>query len=219
MPRPSAPSTRQRPASRSTSAARCGAAASAPTIHSPASLMSRRQRARLVTVTTGVVSAAPAATLRAAGVEAGGAIARHDHGQRTAGIGGAQAGAEVVRILHAVKGQHQAGRVARREPFEEVVLVHGPQRLDLGHHALVCGLAEPATQALRIDAFDRQVRGPRQLLDLRRALVAPFPAAARSSAPAAANASAAARTVCRPYTRSLAISRRPAPDRPCPPPD
>src|SRR5580700_6819686 len=65
-PEPSAPRTRTIPPVISTSGAAFGASASAPTSQSCAPLSRPRVRTRLVTVTTGVVSAAPAATLRAA---------------------------------------------------------------------------------------------------------------------------------------------------------
>ena len=67
-PDPSAPITSSVGPRRSTSSACCLAPASAPTTHMPACCKSRRHRARFVTVTTGVVSAAPAATLRALAV-------------------------------------------------------------------------------------------------------------------------------------------------------
>src|SRR2546429_276726 len=67
-PEPSAPSASTTGPARSTSSARFAAATSAPTTQRPASLRSLSVRARLVTDTTGVVSAAPTATLRALGV-------------------------------------------------------------------------------------------------------------------------------------------------------
>ena len=121
-------------------------------------------------MTTGVVSAAPAATLRAAGVERGGTVARHDHRQDAAGVRGAQAGAKVVRVLHAIERQHQ--RVAgRAELFVELVLAHRLERLDLRDHALVRGLAHPTAQPLRIHALDGPPGAARQRLDLGRACV------------------------------------------------
>ena len=68
-------------------------------------------RTRFVTATTGVVSAAPAATLRTVGVDLRGPVLRHDHRKRAAGIRRAQTRAEVVRILHAIQRQDQ--RVVR----------------------------------------------------------------------------------------------------------
>ena len=37
------------------------------------------------------------------GIQLGGAISRHDDGKRSAGIGAAQAGTEIMRILYAVQ--------------------------------------------------------------------------------------------------------------------
>src|SRR5207244_1324272 len=66
-PVPSAPSTSTTAPVRSTCCALLSPAASAPTIHRPACLSSLRVRTRLVTATTGVVSASPTATLRTVG--------------------------------------------------------------------------------------------------------------------------------------------------------
>ena len=78
----------------------------------PRSLSARSVRARFTTAINGIVSAAPAATLRTVGCQPGGPIARRDDRARTGGIRGAQARAEVVRILHAV--EHEQQRRARR---------------------------------------------------------------------------------------------------------
>ena len=63
--------------------------------------------------------------LAGSGIELRGAILRHDHGERAASIGGAQAGAEVVRILHAI--EHEQHRIL--SPFSSAVSrsssVHG----------------------------------------------------------------------------------------------
>ncbi len=53
------------------------------------------------------------------GREAGGPVARRDHGRRAGGIGGAQAGAEVVRIRHAVEHQHERRRRLSGEQVEQ----------------------------------------------------------------------------------------------------
>ena len=92
-------------------------------------------------MTTGVVSAAPAATLRAARGELRGAITRHDHRQRAAGIRRAQARPEVVRILHAIERQQQrCAHVGERG--EQVILAPGAKRGDLRGHALVGDLTQ-----------------------------------------------------------------------------
>ena len=62
------------------------------------------------------------------GIHAGGAILRHDHGQRTAGIGRAQAGTQIVRILHPVEHQHQ--RILRRRSEPRPVHLHAMASAD-----------------------------------------------------------------------------------------
>ena len=124
-----------------------GALASAPTTQRPASLSSFSVRARLVTATTGVVSAAPAATLRAVALSCAARSRRHDHRERAAGIGGAQTRAEVVRVLHAIERQQQRVRARSPELLEQFVLAPGGERFDFRDHALVRDLADPAAAA------------------------------------------------------------------------
>jgi hypothetical protein len=86
------------------------------------------------------------------GIHAGGTILRHHHGQRAAGVGRAQAGAEIVRVLYAVQHQHQRinGRGHGREQF---ILMPRRKRFDLRHHALVIDLADASGQLPALDAF------------------------------------------------------------------
>jgi hypothetical protein len=82
-----------------------------------------------------------------------GPIARHDHGEHAAGIRRAQAGAQIVWILHAVERQQQ--RLGGRR-----------QRRHFGHDPLMHRLTEPRVQLPGVDALYRATRGMRQPFDL-----------------------------------------------------
>ena len=101
------------------------------------------------------------------GVELRGPVARDDDGERAAGIGGAQTGTEVVRVLHTV--EHQKQRPERRtallrrllqapELRRETVLVPSRQRTDLGHDALMDALDRELLQPSGIHTLDRALR-------------------------------------------------------------
>jgi hypothetical protein len=52
-------------------------------------------------------------------------VARHDHGHDPGAFGGAEAGPEIVRILHAVEDEEErllARVFGRGDPFEEILL-------------------------------------------------------------------------------------------------
>jgi hypothetical protein len=114
----------------------------------PRSFISRIARDRLVTATTGTVSA-------------DGAILGHDHRLRAEGVRAAQARPEVVRIGHSVEHQQQRWSLSR---FEDVVQRDVRQRVvDDRHHALVLPMARKCEQPRGIDRMHAYVRrvGPR----------------------------------------------------------
>ena len=113
----------------------------------PCAFRSRSVRARLVTVMTGTVSAAPLAAFADRGVEADGAVLRHDHRVRAERIGVAQAGAEVVRIGDAVEHQQQRRLRERIEHVVERDVRH--RRVDDRHDALVPRRCRRAASAAR----------------------------------------------------------------------
>jgi hypothetical protein len=88
-------------------------------------------------------------------IHAGRAVLRYHHRQGTAGVGGTQAGAEVVRVLHAIEHQHQ--RIdGGADRFDQLILMPGRQRIHLCQHALVICLAGPGGELLGIHAFGLQ---------------------------------------------------------------
>ena len=103
-------------------------------------------------------------------VQAHRAVSRRDHRVHAGRVGRAQAGAQVVRIGHAVQDQQQ------RRPFDHIehfIDVHR-QLAFFGqrHHALVAGAARQAVQALHADRM-QAAAGALGLLDERlHALVA-----------------------------------------------
>ena len=109
-PAPSAPSTSASGPVSSASNSDFGAWSSAPTIQISRSFSQRSVRARFVTWISGTRFGGAGRDLAHRRREAGRPVARHDDRVRAGGIGGAQAGAEVVRVLHAVQHQQQRRR-------------------------------------------------------------------------------------------------------------
>ena len=139
-----------------------------------------------------MVSAAPAATLRTTGVRPGRAVARRDDGGRAGGIGGAQAGAEIVRIGDAVEHQHERRRLrCAVSRSSSAFSLSGALGRTSASDALVRGAAgflveRGHRQRATVDAPAR-----RELAQFAHALVVAAPARCRAAARLAAGARAA----------------------------
>src|SRR5690606_14283615 len=83
-----------------------------------------------------------------------------DHGGGAGGGGAAQAGTEVVRVLHAVQHQHQGLAVGVLHQSGQVLLVPGPGGHVAGGDALVAQAAGDAVQRLLGDPAHVDVLAP-----------------------------------------------------------
>ncbi len=81
-------------------------------------------------------------------------VLRDHERQCAAGIGGAQARTEVMRVLHAIQRQDDR-RAYRRKRVQQIILGPGCQRGDLRCHALVADVAEQVLERVGIDALQR----------------------------------------------------------------
>src|SRR5690606_18278642 len=96
----------------------------------------------------------------------------NDHGGGAGGRGAAQAGAEVVRILHTVQHQQQRAPAGGLDQAGQLVLAPGARRRVARGHALVADVAADAVQRLRRDAAHLDAAAAGLLLDLDQARVA-----------------------------------------------
>ena len=111
-------------------------------------------------------------------------------GQHAAGIRGAQAGAQVVRVLHAVERQHQRVACRRQRPRSSSSSRHGGSGSISATTPWCTTSPTSRLSASASHALDGRPRRARLRLDRRRALVR-APARSRPAARAAAGAQAA----------------------------
>ena len=166
---------------RSTSRGRCVPSASAPTIQSPASLSRPRVRARLVTVTTGVVSAAPAATLRAVALS-GAARSRGTIRASTPQASAVRRQAPRLWGSCTPSSASSSGFACRLDRRQQLRLGPGVQRPDFCQHALVHRVSHARKHPPCIDALDRLACRARELLDVHGPRIHAVPAAGRRAA-------------------------------------